>query len=137
MSRAPLRPRDLLFVLRDAFGQPARHALVGHLQRDDVRQLVPQRRLPLELAGGRAFGESIVTTRPKQAPSAPIMPGQPDVPDGEVVVLREDLDEDRPLRRELVALRQRVERLRASGTAYSRITRRLVWMQADDEVAVA
>ena len=27
--------------------------------------------------GGRAFGESIVTTRPKQAPSAPIMPGRP------------------------------------------------------------
>ncbi len=27
--------------------------------------------------GGRAFGESRVTTRPKQAPSAPIMPGRP------------------------------------------------------------
>ena len=28
-------------------------------------------------AGGLALGESIVTTRPKQAPRAPIMPGRP------------------------------------------------------------
>ena len=67
----------LLLVHRDAFGEPARHALVRHLQRDDVRELVPQRRFPLELARGRACGESIVTTRPKQAPSAPIIPGRP------------------------------------------------------------
>ena len=33
----------------------------------------------LKLPGSRAFGESTVTTRPKQAPSAPIMPGRPSV----------------------------------------------------------
>ena len=103
----------LLLVDRDAFGQPARHALIRHLQRDDVRQLVPQRRFPLELAGRpRVAANPSSTTRPKQAPSAPIMPGRPSVAHGEVVVLREDLDEDRPLRRELVSRRQR---LRAPG----------------------
>ena len=33
----------------------------------------------LNCPGGRARGESSVTTRPKQAPSAPIMPGRPSV----------------------------------------------------------
>ena len=37
--------------------------------------------------------------------------GQPERAHREVVVLREDLDEDRPLRRELVALRHRLHRL--------------------------
>ena len=31
----------------------------------------------LKVPGCRAVGESMVTTRPKQAPSAPIMPGRP------------------------------------------------------------
>ena len=33
----------------------------------------------LKSPGGRAFGESSVTTRPKHAPSAPIIPGSPTV----------------------------------------------------------
>ena len=111
LPRAHSGRAHLLLVDRDAFGQPARHPLIRHLQRDHVRQLVPERRLPLELARAARCGESIVTTRPKQAPSAPIMPGQADVADREVVVLGKDLDQNRALRRELVPLRQRVERL--------------------------
>ena len=37
-----------LLVDRHALGQPARHALLRELQREDVGQLVPQRRLPAE-----------------------------------------------------------------------------------------
>jgi hypothetical protein len=33
----------------------------------------------LNVFGGRAFGESMVTTRPKHAPSAPRRPGRPSV----------------------------------------------------------
>src|SRR5262245_23015451 len=47
----PLRPRALLFVDRNAFSEPAWDALIRHLERNDVCQLVPQRRLPLEAAG--------------------------------------------------------------------------------------
>ena len=48
----PVAPRLGLLPLGDAFGQPARHALIRHLQRDDVAELVPQRRLPEEIADG-------------------------------------------------------------------------------------
>ncbi len=43
---APLRTCLPLLVYGNAFGQPARHTLVGELERDHVRQLVPERRLP-------------------------------------------------------------------------------------------
>ena len=45
---APFRPRPLLLEHRDAFGEPARDALIRQLQRDHVRDLVPQRRAPVE-----------------------------------------------------------------------------------------
>ena len=40
----------LLLELGDAFGEPPGNPLVRHLHRDDVRQLVPERRLPQELS---------------------------------------------------------------------------------------
>ena len=136
--RAPTRPRNLLFVHRDAFSEPPRHPLVRHLERDHVRQLVPQRRFPLNSPGGRACGESIVTTRPKHAPSAPIIPGSADVANGEVVVLREDLDQDRTLRRELVPLDHRRPSPRARARApESWITGASSLSMRMNEVAVA
>ena len=39
---APLGACLLLFVDRDPFGEPPRHALIRHLERDDVRQFVGQ-----------------------------------------------------------------------------------------------
>jgi hypothetical protein len=50
----PLGTRPLLLVDRYALGEPSRDALVRHLECDDVRQLVPERRLPLDSPGGRA-----------------------------------------------------------------------------------
>src|SRR5207249_7498731 len=47
---SPLGSSPLLLVHRRAFGEPPRQALIRHLQRDDVRQLVPERRFPLKFA---------------------------------------------------------------------------------------
>ena len=38
---SPIRTRLGLLVLGDPFGQPSRDPLIGHLERDDVRHLVP------------------------------------------------------------------------------------------------
>ena len=103
--------RAALFVDRNAFGQPARDALLRHLQRDDVRELVPQRRLPGEVArrlgARRVHADDAAEARAERADQA----GQAEVADREVVVDRKDLDEDRPLRRELVGRGQLLERL--------------------------
>ena len=66
-----------LLKLRDAFGHPAWHPVVGHLQADDMRHLVPEGGGPAEGARRSARGESSVTTFPKHAPSAPTNPGRP------------------------------------------------------------
>ena len=47
---SPVGSAELFFVHRDAFGEPPRHALPGELQRDHVAELVPERRLPVEVA---------------------------------------------------------------------------------------
>src|SRR5687767_15650127 len=53
--RSTLFPYTTLFrsllVHRRPLTQPARQPVLRHLQRDDVRHLVPQRLLPAELAG--------------------------------------------------------------------------------------
>src|SRR6185369_844709 len=46
----PTRPRASLLVNRESFGEPARDAVVSHLQRDDERVFVPERAAPVELA---------------------------------------------------------------------------------------
>ena len=46
-----------LFVDRETFGEPARHAMIGGGENEDVAHLVPQRAGPIEIAGlaaGRA-----------------------------------------------------------------------------------
>ena len=63
--------------------------------------------------------------------------GQADRPDGEVVVLREHLDEDRSCRLELVLLRQRVERLARPWHDLLAHHGRFVGVQAHDQIAVA
>ena len=96
---------------RDAFGQPARHALVRQLQRDHVRELVPQRRAPVELAGrarlGRVERDDAAEAGAERADHA----GQAERAHREVVVPREHLDQDRPVRREVPALGERGQRL--------------------------
>src|SRR6185295_4902153 len=48
---APTRPRASLFVNGKSFREPARDAIVSHLQSNDVRVLVPQCAAPVKLAG--------------------------------------------------------------------------------------
>ena len=106
-AASPLGTLERFFVHRDAFGQPAGDSLVGHLDRDDVRQLVPQRRFPLELARRarlrRIQRHHAAETGAERADHA----GQAHVSHREVVVLRKHLDEDGALRRELVPLSER------------------------------
>ena len=52
---SPVGPGLRLLPHRDAFREPPRDAVVRHLQRDDVRQLVPQRFLPAEFARRPGF----------------------------------------------------------------------------------
>src|SRR5256885_16435272 len=55
--RSTLFPYTTLFrsPLRDALGEPARHALIRHLQRDDVAELVPEGRFPEEVPRRPSF----------------------------------------------------------------------------------
>jgi hypothetical protein len=74
---APFGPCALLLVDRDAFGEPAWHALVRHLDRDHVRQLVPERRLPLKGARRPGPGRIHRDHAAEAGASAPIIPGSP------------------------------------------------------------
>ena len=74
---APFRPCELLLVDRDALGQPSRNAVLDSCSVMTCASSCQSAACQLNVPGGRARGESSVTTRPKQAPSAPIMPGRP------------------------------------------------------------
>ncbi len=126
-----------LFVFGDAFGQPSRHALIRHLQRDDVAELVPERGFPLEVARRtrlrRVERDHAAETRAQRADHA----GQAERPDGEIVVLGEHLDQDGPLRRELVLGRHRAERLVRERDGVFLEDRGFFLAQLDDQIAVA
>ena len=49
---APAGARSSLFVNRQAFREPTRNPVVGHLQSDHVRVFMPKRTAPVEFAGG-------------------------------------------------------------------------------------
>ena len=132
----PLGARALFLVHGDALGEPPRHALLRHLQRDDVRELVPERGLPLELARPRF--RRIHRHDPAEAGAERAdHAGQTGVAHGEVVVLRKDLDENRTLRRELVPRRKCLERLMRERNGVLLQHRRFLLVHAHDEIAVA
>ena len=132
---APCGRAELLLVGRDAFGQPARHALLRQLQRHDVRQLVPQRRRPVEVAGRARFRRVERHHAAEAGAERADHAGQPDGAHREVVVLREHLDENRPLRRELILLRERGERLLRERRDVFAHHRRFARMALEDDVA--
>ena len=107
----PFLPCPRLLVAGDALGEPAWHTLAGHLQRNHVRQLVPERSAPIERArrpgARRVEGDHAAEARAECANHA----RQPQVPDGEVVVPREHLDEDWPLGLEAIPRRELLQRL--------------------------
>ena len=133
----PLRTGALFLEHRDAFGQPPRHALIRHLDRDDVRELVPERRFPVKLGRRRHSRRVHRDDTPEAGAERADHPGQADVSHSEVVVLREDLDEDRTTRRELVARGQRGERLVRQRERVLLQNRRLLAVHPQDDVAVA
>ena len=134
---APLGTRAPLLELGHPFRQPARNAIVRHLQADDVRHLVPQRGFPAELPwrprARRIERHDAAKAGTERADEA----GQADGAHGKVVVLGKHLDENRPCRLELVQLRQRVERLPRQLHHVLAHHSGFVWMQADHEIPVA
>ena len=134
---SPFRPLLTLLVDGDSLGQPARDSLLRHLKRDDVGELVPQRGLPAERARGpRPRGierHNATEARAERANHA----GQPQVTNGEVVVVREDLHENRAGRCELVAGRQCRERVLRERNGIFAEDWRLVAMHFQDEIAIA
>ena len=101
-----------------------------------MRHLVPERRAPVELTGrprlGRIERHHATEARAERADHA----GQAHVTDREVVVLRKHLDEDRAARTELVAFRERLERLLGKRQHVFAHHRHLVAMQPHDQFAV-
>ena len=91
----------------------------------------------LNVPGGRALGRidrhNATEARAERANHA----GQPQVTNGEVVVVREDLDENRAGRREVVAGRQRRERVLGERDGIFAEDWRLVAMHFQDEIAIA
>jgi hypothetical protein len=82
-------------VDRDPFAQPARHAVVGFGQRDDVAKLVPQHTLPIRrprsLRGGTVGGDQ----RAEAHAQVTFTARHPEGADGEVALLGEDLNHHR------------------------------------------
>ena len=119
---APLRARLAFLVDRDPFGQPARHPLIRHLQRDDVRQLVPQRRLPGERARvarlRRIHRDDAAEAGAERADHA----GQAERADGEVVVFGKISIRIGPFGVNWYFADSVFSASCASGIAYSRIT---------------
>ncbi|MEZ5288006.1 MAG: hypothetical protein R2712_25070 [Vicinamibacterales bacterium] len=132
---SPFGTGALLLEHRDALGQPARHALVGKLQGDDVGELVPQRHAPVELArrpGTRRIQrDHAAEAGAKRTDHA----GQADVAHREIVVPREHLDENRALRRELPALAQPGQRLARQRRRVLRHDGCFVRVEAQDHVS--
>src|SRR5262245_58410382 len=101
---APAGPRVVLLEDAQAFGKPARDQVIGNLQRDDVRVLVPERAPPVELSvarRGRILRDDLAEADPQRAE-----PRQAERANGEVIVVREDFDCDRGARREFVFRRE-------------------------------
>ena len=100
---APLRRCLRLFVDRQAFGEPARHAMIGRRQNEDVAHLVPQRAGPVKSPGLRPDGLSIATTSPNVTPKR-AQSRHAQRAHGEVFMIRIDFHLHRPRQLHLVFL---------------------------------
>ncbi len=80
-----------LFEHRQTFREPPRNFVVGHLQRDDVRELVPERASPVEVIElprrRRVHHEQVSKADSKSAQA-----GQSDGADFKVAVIRKHLE---------------------------------------------
>src|SRR5215510_9278687 len=132
---APARPRVVLLEDAQAFRKPARDQVIGDLQRDDVRVLVPERAPPVEQLSvarrGRILRDDLAEANPQRA-----KPRKAERADGEVFVIGENLDGDRGARREFIFRREfglcLVQQL--GGVWDQDVT--LLSVSLDDEIAV-
>src|SRR5262249_14142491 len=102
---APVRPRAALFINRQSFGKPPRDAVVCHLQRDHVREFVPERAAPIEVP---FFSRRRAIHRYNLAKADPYrpQPWQPKRPHSEVLMVREYLDYNGTLGSEVIPFRK-------------------------------
>src|SRR6185295_1834097 len=75
--------------------------MIGHLERDHVRELVPQRAAPVELARV-ARRRAVHRDHLSEANSERAQSRQPQRAHGKVFVIRKDLNRDRRARREMI-----------------------------------
>ena len=133
---APRRLPPIFLVHRDAFGQPSRHAVLGQLQRVHVRQFVPQRGLPAEVArrprARRIHGDDAAEARAERAHAVPRSPMRAH---GKLVVDRKHFDQDRPFGREAVARAERLARLLGQRHRVGLEHGGLGLLELEDEVA--
>ena len=90
---APTRIRDALLVHRQPFGEPPRHLAVGNADVEGVRDLVPERRGPVEVPPVARRGRIHGQRGPEAHPQRPD-PHQPDGAHREIGVTRVDLNAD-------------------------------------------
>ena len=84
--------------------------MIGRLEREDVRHLVPQRAAPVKLAGGapgRTVHRHHITERHAEQADA----GQTGDPHGEVVVIRIEFERHRLTQREAITARELIDAL--------------------------
>ncbi len=97
----PLRVGLSLFVNRQPFGEPARHAVVGGGEHEHVVHLVPERAGPVERAG-RAARRTVHRDDSSERHAERAETGHTHRADGEVLVIGIDLHLHRPGKRHLV-----------------------------------
>src|SRR5262245_47346373 len=102
-SLAPAGPGSALFINRQSLRKPPRDPIVGHLQRDDVGEFVPQGAAPVEVALFPCRW-AVHRYHLTEADSQRAQPRQAQRSNSEVLMVGEDLDHYRTLRRKVVLL---------------------------------
>ena len=88
---APFGISFRLFVYRESFGEPARHAMIGGSENVDVAHLMPQRAGPVEVAG-LAAGRAVHGDHFAESDAQRAQPRHAERADGEILVVGIDFD---------------------------------------------
>ncbi len=107
----PLRPGDKRLVLGESLGVPPRHPRIRQLDREHMRELVPDHHAPVDLAHGRRHrGDHLAEAHP-QRPQV----GEPHGTHTVLSRILEELDDHRQPGRKTVALDHARERALKGG----------------------